>query len=169
MHKRFFDMELAKEVIKLVHEVGLSQSISLIAGFPGETDEMFQTTKEFIDEYKEYFVVGVQPMMIVKNSLVYDRYEDFGIVDRNDWLEWQTRDGTNTYEVRLQRVEILRSVLDGKLTTIDKESKKQLLNPQTNFSNETKRISFKKIIGSRLSHQTKLRIRKLFGSIGIQV
>jgi anaerobic magnesium-protoporphyrin IX monomethyl ester cyclase len=169
MHKSFFNMELAKKVIKLVHEIGISQSISLIAGFPGETDEMFQTTKEFIAEYKEYFVVGVQPMMVVRNSLVYDRSEDFGIVDKNDWLEWQTLDGTNTYEIRLQRVEILRSVLEGKLKTIDKESKKQLLNSQTDFVKEAYKISFKKLIGSRLNNQAKLRIRKCLGLFGIRV
>jgi len=120
MHKSFFDMILAKKVIKLVHEVGISQSVSLIAGFPGETEEMFIKTKEFITEYKDYFAVSIQPMMIAKNSPVYIKPEQFGIKDRNDWLQWQTIDGTNTYDIRLQRVEMLRSVLGEKLVTIDK-------------------------------------------------
>jgi anaerobic magnesium-protoporphyrin IX monomethyl ester cyclase len=120
MHKRFFDMTLAKKVIKMVHDVGIYQSISLIAGFPGETEEMFLETKQFIAEYGKYCAVSVQPMNITKNSLVYDKPEDFGIADKNDWLKWQTIDGTNTYDIRLQRIEILRSVLDGKLGTIDK-------------------------------------------------
>jgi anaerobic magnesium-protoporphyrin IX monomethyl ester cyclase len=120
MHKRFFDMDLAKKVIKLVHEAGIYQSISLIAGFPGETEEMFLKTKEFIAEYKDYFSVSVQPMMIAKNSLVCDKPEDFGLTDGSDWLKWQTIDETNTYDIRLQRVEILRSILDGKLGTIEK-------------------------------------------------
>jgi len=120
MHKKFFDITLAKQVIKMTHEAGIHQSISLIAGFPGETEEMFLKTKEFVKEFKDYLVVGIQPMMIVKNSLVCDKPEDFGMEPGSDWLKWQTIDGTNTYDIRLQRVEALRSVLDGKLITIDK-------------------------------------------------
>ncbi|MBN1363945.1 MAG: B12-binding domain-containing radical SAM protein [Syntrophaceae bacterium] len=120
MNKKFFDINLAKQVIKMTHNAGIHQSISLIAGFPGETEEMFLKTKEFVKEFKDYIVVGIQPMMLVKNSLVSDKPEDFGIKPGSDWLKWQTLDGTNTYDIRLQRVEALRSVLDGKLITIDK-------------------------------------------------
>jgi radical SAM superfamily enzyme YgiQ (UPF0313 family) len=120
MHKRFFDMTVAKKVIKMLHEVGIRQSISLIAGFPGETEEMFNTTKEFVAEYKDYFDISIQPMMIVKNSRVHDIPEEYGIKPGSDWLKWETIDGTNTYETRLRRVEILRDVVGGKLKTIDK-------------------------------------------------
>lgn len=120
MHKKLFNITLAKQVIKMVHKIGMRQSVSLIAGFPGETEEMFLQTKEFVKEFKNYLTVSIQPMMIVNNSLVSDKPEDFGIEQGSDWLKWQTIDGTNTYEIRLQRVEALRSMLGGKLITIDK-------------------------------------------------
>lgn len=115
MNKSYFDVSLAKETIKNVKKLGLHQSISLIAGFPGETHEMFLKTARFVDEIKDYVTVSVQPMMISNNSPVHDEIESYGIARGSDWLKWQTIDGTNTYEIRLQRVEILRSILDGKL------------------------------------------------------
>jgi hypothetical protein len=121
MHKRFFNMDLAKKVIKLAYEAEIYQSISLIAGFPGETEEMLLETKEFLAEFKDYLgPVGVQPMMIVKNSLVYHKPKDFGVECVDDPLRWQTIDGTNNYDIRLKRVEVLKSVLDGKIVTIDR-------------------------------------------------
>ncbi len=121
MHKKFINMNLAKEVIRLTHKAEIYQSISLIVGFPGETEEMLLKTKEFLVEFKDYFTtVSVQPMMIVKNSLVYDKPEDFGVDCVNDWLTWQTTDGTNNYDIRLKRVEILQSALGTKILTIDK-------------------------------------------------
>jgi len=121
MHKRFINMDLAKEVIKATHKAEIYQSISLIVGFPGETEEMLLKTKEFLEEFKDYFTaVSVQPMMIVKNSLVHDEPEHFGVECVDDSLRWQTADGKNNYDARLKRVEIIKSVLDGKAITIDK-------------------------------------------------
>ncbi|MGO9532064.1 MAG: B12-binding domain-containing radical SAM protein [Syntrophobacteraceae bacterium] len=123
MHKGFFTMELAKKVIKETYEVGISQCISLVVGFPGETEDMFQETVEFLKEYKQYFAsVGAQPMMVISNSTVYDKYQDFGLDYSNsrDYLKWQTIDGTNNYEIRLKRLDIIHSIVKEKMFKIDK-------------------------------------------------
>jgi anaerobic magnesium-protoporphyrin IX monomethyl ester cyclase len=123
MHKRFFTMELAKTVIKDTYESGIQQFISLVVGFPGETEDMFQVTVEFLDEYKHYFEgIGAQPMMVIPNSTVYDRYQDFGLDSDNvhDYLRWQTIDGTNNYDIRLKRLGIIRSIVNEKMIQIDK-------------------------------------------------
>jgi radical SAM superfamily enzyme YgiQ (UPF0313 family) len=121
MHKKFINMDIAKEVIKLAHKADIKQSISLIVGFPGETDEMFLETTKFLSEFKDYFVsVTAQPMMIVNNSLVSDKPEKFGVECLDDRIRWHTTDGTNNYDIRLKRVEIINSLLDGHLIKIDK-------------------------------------------------
>ncbi len=53
MHKRFFTMDLAKKIIKDTYRVGIRQSAALIVGFPGETEEMFRETVEFVEECKK--------------------------------------------------------------------------------------------------------------------
>ncbi len=116
-------MELAKKVIKETYEAGISQCISLVVGFPGETEDMFQETVEFLKEYKQYFGnIGAQPMMVIPNSTVYDKYQDFGLDFPNsrDYLKWQTIDGTNNYEIRLKRLDIISSIVNEKMIKIDK-------------------------------------------------
>jgi hypothetical protein len=82
---------------------------------------MFNEIILFLREFKEYFFsVGVQPMMIPLNSAVSDKYREFGVKNLQDRLKWQTLDGENTYKVRLERIEILKSVLDERILTIDK-------------------------------------------------
>jgi len=72
-------------------------------------------------EFKDYFTaVSVQPMMIVKNSLVHEKPEHFGVECVDDSLRWQTTDGLNNYDIRLKRVEVIKSVLDGNIITIDR-------------------------------------------------
>ncbi len=124
MHKRFFTIDLAKQVIKRTDDCGIQQNINLIVGFPGKTEEMFQETLQFVKEYQKYFSsVGIIPMLILANSLVYDRPQEFGLDDEQlkEPLKWQFPDGSNTYETRLKRVEILRSVLKEKTITVNWE------------------------------------------------
>jgi anaerobic magnesium-protoporphyrin IX monomethyl ester cyclase len=122
MHKRFFTIDLAKEVIKRTHDCGIEQSICLIAGFPGETEMMFQETLHFVRDYQKYFSnVFTMPLLVVPNSLVYDEYQEFGLDFKNarEYLKWQSSDGSNTYEIREKRLEILRSVLKEKAVALD--------------------------------------------------
>ncbi len=120
MRKKLFDIELAKHVIKDAHRVGIKQAISLIVGFPGETEKMFRETADFVTEYEKYVDIAVQPMMVVKNSLVCDRPEEFGLESGCDVLKWETSDGTNTLDVRLQRVDALKEILGDKLRITEK-------------------------------------------------
>jgi radical SAM superfamily enzyme YgiQ (UPF0313 family) len=124
MHKRFFTMDLARKIIKQTYEAGIQQACSVIVGFPGETEEMFEETVEFFKEYKKYFNnVGVQSMMVLKNSYVYDNLDEFGLrfEDLGDCVRWHSQDGQNNIELRQKRLEILKAILDDKIITTDKE------------------------------------------------
>jgi hypothetical protein len=59
-------------------------------------------------------------MVIVKNSLVYEKPEDFGVECASNYLHWQTTDGTNNYNIRLKRFEMLKSLLEGRIITLDR-------------------------------------------------
>jgi len=123
MRKRFFTMPLAKEIIRATYDVGILQGVALIVGFPGETEEMFMETVQFLKEYQMYFKsVGVQPMYVVRNSLVHDKHDEFGIDRDNadEGIRWQSVDGSNTYETRLKRLAVLESILNDKIIITDK-------------------------------------------------
>ena len=124
MQKRLYTMDVAKEVVMHTSEAGINQSCSMIVGFPGETDEMFEETVKFVSEYGSYFdYIGVQPMMIVNNSTVYDQYEQFGLDYENSrmCLKWETKNGALDYKTRLNRVKVLETLLEEKIIKTDHE------------------------------------------------
>ena len=169
MNKKFFDMNLAKKVIERTHEIGINQSISLIVGFPGETEKMFLQTKEFVEAYKDYFTVGVQPMMISKNSPVYNNYKEFGVACVEDWLKWQTVDGSNNYDIRLGRVNALQSILNSNIKTIHKEKQSQVSKQHLHFFSIDRIKFWREYLSRRLSYQTKQRLRNTLSLFGIRI
>ena len=54
-------------------------------------------------------------MEIRRNSFVYDNPQIFGVVDPNVTVEWETEDGSNTYELQKRRCEVLSAIIGGKL------------------------------------------------------
>jgi len=124
MQKRLYTMDLAKAIISNTYKSGIKQNCSLIVGFPGETEEMFEETIQFVREFSKYFdSMSAQPMMIVRNSTVYDHCEDFDIDKENSdkYLEWETRDGKLDYATRLKRLNKLESLLNNKLIVTEHE------------------------------------------------
>jgi hypothetical protein len=61
-------------------------------------------------------------MYICPNSLVYNKPEEFGVDSENakDAIKWQSIDGSNTYEIRLERLKRLESVVGSKIIITDK-------------------------------------------------
>jgi anaerobic magnesium-protoporphyrin IX monomethyl ester cyclase len=124
MRKRFYTIDLAKEVIKRTHDCGMSQSICLIVGFPGETESMFQETLQFAGDFRKYFLnVYASTMLILPNTTVYNEYQQFGLDLKNarEYQKWQSADGSNTYEIREKRIAILKSVLAENAVAVDSE------------------------------------------------
>lgn len=99
--------EVAKKVLKDIYEAGIAVTLNFMFGFPGETEEDFQQTLDFIKSVAGY-VGRVYPSRtycaIEEYSYFYQHPEEFGIkTPFNHHLYWETTDGTNTYPVRLER------------------------------------------------------------------
>ena len=116
MRKKLFSPKLAERIVKDVASLGVDQYTNIIVGFPGETAEQFSETAEFLQRVSPYFrSIGLPMMEIRRNSFVYENPQNFGVVDPSNHIRWKTEDGSNTYEVRKQRREILTGILAGKL------------------------------------------------------
>ncbi len=112
MRKKLFDPDLAERIVKDANGLGIDQYTNVIVGFPGETDEMFEDTTRFVRKIRPYFrSIGLPMMEIRRNSHVYADPERYGVLDKDNVVEWQTKDGSNDIHVRLARRKVLSDIL----------------------------------------------------------
>lgn len=108
MQKRF-KIKDADEVIKATHEAGIVVTANFMFGFPGEEEEDFIETLEFIKRNSEY-LDRVYPSRtfcaLEEFSYLHGHLEEFGIKPNPpNHLYWESIDGKNTYPQRLRRSE----------------------------------------------------------------
>ena len=116
MRKKLFSPELAERVIRDAASLGVDQCTNVIVGFPGETEEQFAETVDFVRHMSPYFrTIGLPMMEIRRNSFVYDNPRQFGVADPRVSMLWQTEDGSNTIEVRQRRRAVLADIIAGKV------------------------------------------------------
>jgi anaerobic magnesium-protoporphyrin IX monomethyl ester cyclase len=105
--QKHYRLEDADRIIQEMHGAGIIVTCNFMFGFPGETDEDFQETLDFIKRnagsldrvYPSRTYCGIE-----ESSYIYDHLEEFGIKpDPGDYLFWESIDGTNTYPERLRR------------------------------------------------------------------
>jgi len=105
--KKPYRTEVAKRILKDCYEVGIKTTCNFMFGFPGEAEEDFNETLNFIKDAGKY-ISRVYPSRtycaLEEHSYFYQHPEEFGIkVPFNHHLYWETYDGKNTYPVRLER------------------------------------------------------------------
>lgn len=103
-----FTFDDVQIMLKRTKEAGIGTWINLIMGFPGETEEDFQLTKIRLEEVRDYLdtVSSLNPCNITAATEIEISPEKFGIIfpPGKDWCEgWETKDGTNTLEIRIRR------------------------------------------------------------------
>jgi radical SAM superfamily enzyme YgiQ (UPF0313 family) len=146
MSKTNYTPDMAEEIIRTANELGYDQYSNIIIGFPGETEELFLETVQFVMRNKKYFnSIGLPIMSIRQNSPIYNNYQKYRIEspDLND--RWKTVDNSNTYELRIARRDLLSAILQEKLfdqgrydeektkkAISDDDRKKEVLKPETN-------------------------------------
>ncbi len=105
--RKLCDTETAAKVIRRTHEAGIKVAINILVGFPGESNQDFEKTIDFLEENSQYIdrLDGVSSLQIVADTPLQKRTEDFGIVlpekEAND--KWFIPD-SNTFEIRQKRL-----------------------------------------------------------------
>lgn len=104
-----FKTTRAEEVLKNAYELGIVQSINIIAGFPGEKEEDWDKTIDFIERISKYLNNLFVSYMWLSPELVQLRFRDSvgPNFEDKDGLKWTSLDGTNIYEIRMKRIERL--------------------------------------------------------------
>jgi anaerobic magnesium-protoporphyrin IX monomethyl ester cyclase len=101
-----------KSVIRNVCNSGIYVIINILIGFPGEGEEEFNDTLQFLLENKTYInkVNANSPMVVLENSEVYKNPEKYGIaMDNNGKVlfdgdnGWKTVDNKNNSAIRKNR------------------------------------------------------------------
>lgn len=113
--KKDFKADEAIEVLKLCSEAGISVSINIIVGFPGETEEDIDKTINFLRQNRRIInkVLNLSTCFVAPNSDLECRPKDFGIMlPKNHFSNWHTIDGHNTNDSRIALVERLKVILE---------------------------------------------------------
>jgi len=113
MRKTYSSQE-AEETLRVTHEAGLFTAVYLIVGFPGEGDDEFLETMDFLKRNSKYIdlVKSVNPLYLMSGSPLYENRRDYGIFlpESHADMQWSINH-ENTHPIRLRRVEAVRSLL----------------------------------------------------------
>ncbi|MCP4549397.1 MAG: radical SAM protein [bacterium] len=104
---RLFSASVAEAVIRRTHEAGIAVALFLIVGHPGETEEDFVQTLEFIRRNADWIdsIKSVNTLHVIEGTALHRRPAEFGIVlPAGAWhRSWYGADGSNTPELRRER------------------------------------------------------------------
>jgi len=112
-----FVVPVAEEVLKNTRAAGIVTVGNFMFGFPGETEEDFAQTLEFLRRNHGSFnrvYASATFTSLEEKSYLKDHQKDFGVKEvppeRFHNLYWESDDGANTYPVRLERYKRFRAL-----------------------------------------------------------
>jgi radical SAM superfamily enzyme YgiQ (UPF0313 family) len=114
---KLFTRETVERVLKDTYRAGIAPMVNIIAGFPGETEDDFRETFDFIEQNRKYIrqIGAISVCLVNGHSPLDQEYERYGIVLPDDKRirakKWFTKDGKNTYEIRKKRAERIVGLL----------------------------------------------------------
>lgn len=134
MRKPPDDIKTVERVIRETTEAGIGVRANFMFGFPGETDEDFEETLEFLRRNKDYFV-QVHPSEtfchIDPGTYMYSHPEEFGIKNyKGNSLYWESIDGKSVYLERLRRHQVFCQVANSLKIPLSPGGHKILLHKQ---------------------------------------
>jgi len=97
-----------EKIIRDGYRAGVGCIVNFMFGLPGETEEDFKTTLRFIKRNSRYLNI-VAPMPdfcdLSEGTYAQEHPDELGIDLKYGRKHWESKDGTNTYPVRLRRFE----------------------------------------------------------------
>jgi radical SAM superfamily enzyme YgiQ (UPF0313 family) len=113
----------AKRIIRDTAEAGIAVTTNFMFGFPGETENDFQLTLDFVTDVGRY-IERVYPSRtycaLEEFSRLGDHPEEFGVrTPVSHHLYWETLDGANTYPIRLKRCQQFEQLCNERGVKVD--------------------------------------------------
>ena len=113
-------VEKAKTVIKNTWLVGIEAVVMLIIGFPGETEEDFDKTIQFVEDNFKY-ITEIHLNLYCMNEVLINNFSNILDMDNKDIYKWSLKDMSNTYEIRKNRLKKIDKALMSKFKNIKRE------------------------------------------------
>lgn len=107
MNKRY-SVKNAEQMLRDAHKAGIETQINIMFGIPGETEDDFKKTLEFVERNRAYIntVLASQSFCVIdKGSYLNTHPEEFDIKHQEHHLYWEADGGRNNYPERLRRYE----------------------------------------------------------------
>jgi radical SAM superfamily enzyme YgiQ (UPF0313 family) len=111
-----FTIDTAERVLRDTHEAGIKTTGNFMFGFPGETEDDFAMTLDFLRRNSRSLdraYASATFTSLEEFSYLTDNKPEFEIKDSGNSLHnlyWETKDGTNTYLIRQDRYERFRKL-----------------------------------------------------------
>lgn len=103
-------VENIHRIVNDCSDIGIAVDVSLIVGFPGEEEEHFMETMNFLDKFNQKLriITFYQTLSIIPNTYLFDHLDEFNVIYQTNGNDWITKDGKNTLDIRKERLKRLR-------------------------------------------------------------
>jgi anaerobic magnesium-protoporphyrin IX monomethyl ester cyclase len=110
MHKRYSFRDI-QDVLKNTKKAGIDVFVNFIVGAPYETDEDFNLTKNRLRKIRKYIdmISSLNPCYVTAETELEKDPQKYAILlsQKDWWCNWESIDGTNTFEIRKARAKEL--------------------------------------------------------------
>jgi len=118
MMRKPFTADVSERNIRDAKKAGIETEIFVMVGFPGETEDDFSLTSDFVARNAGSIdaIKSINTLHLIAGTDIYDHAGDFGLKElpREGWhYLWETETG-NSYPVRKARAEKLLELADQK-------------------------------------------------------
>jgi radical SAM superfamily enzyme YgiQ (UPF0313 family) len=111
--KKGFRIDEAERLLRDAHHAGIETVVNFMIGFPGEAEEDFQETLNFISRNRDFFsyIGSMATCWIEPYIYIFDHPEEFDIVINSNAHDWYSLDGKNNYEIRQERKKLFENFI----------------------------------------------------------